>query len=278
MGAFLDKPVTEKHTHSEESKTMPGVRYAVSSMQGWRVNMEDSHVHKLGLNLANGSQSSPLSDVGLFAVFDGHGGDYIAKNSVDVLVQHFTSFFKANANNKQDPSEFLRQGLMETFLTMDKEMRELPKIKSGEDSSGCTAVAAALTSDAYVIANAGDSRCVVVGENAQIKFASKDHKPDLVSLHMYIYICFYIHVHRIRLLYLVCTNEILLLDNCIRHLIVQMLMKIRFHFFGFELRQSSTSQIQKNYYLILCYSYNIARGNRQNFKGGRLCLNETRER
>jgi len=180
MGAFLDKPITEKHTEYEESKTMEGVRYSVSSMQGWRAHMEDSHVHKLSLSLT-GSQSSlsdPLSDVSLFAVFDGHGGDYIAKNSADITVKTFLESFK-KPSAKENPNESIKLALTDAFLTMDERMKELPKIKSGEDSSGCTAVCAALTKDAYIIANAGDSRCIVIGENAQVKFSSKDHKPDL---------------------------------------------------------------------------------------------------
>ena len=40
MGGFLDKPKTEK---SHESGQGNGLRYGVVSMQGWRVEMEDSH-------------------------------------------------------------------------------------------------------------------------------------------------------------------------------------------------------------------------------------------
>jgi len=40
MGGFLDKPKTEK---SRESGQGNGIRYGVVSMQGWRVEMEDSH-------------------------------------------------------------------------------------------------------------------------------------------------------------------------------------------------------------------------------------------
>ena len=40
MGAFLDKPKTEKHN---ESGSGNGLRYGLSSMQGWRIEMEDAH-------------------------------------------------------------------------------------------------------------------------------------------------------------------------------------------------------------------------------------------
>ena len=40
MGAFLDKPKTEKHNEDGEGN---GLKYGLSSMQGWRVEMEDAH-------------------------------------------------------------------------------------------------------------------------------------------------------------------------------------------------------------------------------------------
>ena len=46
MGAFLDKPKTEKYN---ESKVGGGLRYGLSSMQGWRITMEDAHTHILTL-------------------------------------------------------------------------------------------------------------------------------------------------------------------------------------------------------------------------------------
>lgn len=46
MGGFLDKPKTEK---SEEIGEGNGLKYGVVSMQGWRVEMEDSHSAITGL-------------------------------------------------------------------------------------------------------------------------------------------------------------------------------------------------------------------------------------
>lgn len=40
MGGFLDKPKTEKTVDSGQGN---GLRFGVVSMQGWRVEMEDSH-------------------------------------------------------------------------------------------------------------------------------------------------------------------------------------------------------------------------------------------
>jgi protein phosphatase 1B len=37
MGAFLEKPITTKESHSGNGN---GLLYALSSMQGWRIEME----------------------------------------------------------------------------------------------------------------------------------------------------------------------------------------------------------------------------------------------
>ncbi len=46
MGAFLDKPKTEKHTEEGGGN---GLRFGLSSMQGWRIEMEDAHCAVVGL-------------------------------------------------------------------------------------------------------------------------------------------------------------------------------------------------------------------------------------
>ena len=46
MGAFLDKPKTEKHNAHGAGN---GLRYGLSSMQGWRVEMEDAHTAVVGI-------------------------------------------------------------------------------------------------------------------------------------------------------------------------------------------------------------------------------------
>jgi hypothetical protein len=46
MGAFLDKPKTEKYN---ESKTGGGLRNGLTTMQGWRIEMEDAHSAIIGI-------------------------------------------------------------------------------------------------------------------------------------------------------------------------------------------------------------------------------------
>jgi len=68
MGAnlvYLDKPDLKKYTKTGVGK---GYTYAVCSMRGWRLNMEDAHICNPSFD-----QNS-----GLFGVFDGHGGCEVA--------------------------------------------------------------------------------------------------------------------------------------------------------------------------------------------------------
>lgn len=65
MGQTLSEPVTEKETDFEENDF---IYYGVSSMQGWRISMEDAHAAELGF------AGDDLS--AFFGVYDGHGGTY----------------------------------------------------------------------------------------------------------------------------------------------------------------------------------------------------------
>ena len=47
----------------------PSYRFCCTEMQGWRDNMEDTHITEIDLGDGNA----------LFAVFDGHGGPEVAK-------------------------------------------------------------------------------------------------------------------------------------------------------------------------------------------------------
>lgn len=64
MGGMLTQPETSKRSDQGEGL---GLRYGLSSMQGWRSEMEDAHDIKIGLKYG-------LDDWSFFAVFDGHAG------------------------------------------------------------------------------------------------------------------------------------------------------------------------------------------------------------
>jgi len=78
MGSFLDKPKTEKTTSQGQGNNL---YYGLSAMQGWRIEMEDSHSSLIGLPKAG------LEHWSFFAVFDGHAGATVSKYSSDELIK-----------------------------------------------------------------------------------------------------------------------------------------------------------------------------------------------
>jgi serine/threonine protein phosphatase PrpC len=78
MGQILDKPVTEKATHNGGNNYLI---YGCSSMQGYRISMEDRHnyiadIHKDIKDAPVEIKNLVKGDLGLsyFAVYDGHSG------------------------------------------------------------------------------------------------------------------------------------------------------------------------------------------------------------
>lgn len=91
MGGMLSQPVTDKRTNEGDGL---GLRYGLSSMQGWRSEMEDAHDVKIGLKYG-------LEDWSYFAVFDGHAGKraaaFAAWNLLEFILRD--SKFKLNTEN-----------------------------------------------------------------------------------------------------------------------------------------------------------------------------------
>lgn len=161
MGAFLDRPKTEKINEFGEGN---GLRYGVGSMQGWRCEMEDAHYAKTGLGIG-------LDEWNYFAVFDGHAGvkvsEHCSSNLLDFIIQ--TDEFK---------SQDIVKGIHTGFLKLDHKMRDLPELAAGTDKSGTTAVCAFISNKQIYIANCGDSRAVLCRNGVPI-FSTQDHKPVL---------------------------------------------------------------------------------------------------
>jgi len=64
--------------HGFDNNNLDKLRYAVSEMQGWRSHMEDKYILNPKLSTSK-RQEQLLKDHHLFAVFDGHGGDFTSK-------------------------------------------------------------------------------------------------------------------------------------------------------------------------------------------------------
>jgi len=136
--------------------------WGISEMQGWRITMEDSHAAILDLD--HGKEDSNA----FFAVYDGHGGSTVAR------------FAGANVHKRLVNEEAYKAGdypqaLKRAFLGTDEDLLANPG--HTRDPSGCTAVAALVTTDNKIyVANAGDSRSVI-GIKGEVKPLSFDHKP-----------------------------------------------------------------------------------------------------
>ncbi|KAI8967923.1 protein phosphatase 2C 2 [Mycotypha africana] len=156
MGQILSSPITTKHTTEGKDERLS---FGASSMQGWRISMEDAHSHHLSYNDTGAA---------FFAVFDGHGGAKVAKYSS----QHLPSLvIESDEFKNGDFKESLRRG----FLQIDTKLRADPEYE--HETSGCTAIVAMLTKDNVLyVSNAGDSRAIICTNGTAIAL-SQDHKP-----------------------------------------------------------------------------------------------------
>jgi serine/threonine protein phosphatase PrpC len=121
MGNLLGAPVTEKETHG--GVTDQGLPYAVSSMQGWRVHMEDAHITEGHLYaLTDDNTKIDLPGHSLFAVYDGHGGTFAALYAGDnfcrVLARQpkFIAYAKHRQISPEKEKTFIDASMREDYL------------------------------------------------------------------------------------------------------------------------------------------------------------------
>jgi len=174
MGAFLDKPKIDKQNEDGKGNEL---EYAVSSMQGWRVDMEDSHTAALSIK--------QLPKWSFFAVFDGHAGSRVAEHSSKHLLDEIMSQEKIqeivenvnNGRNTVENHEFVEEAIKKAFLNLDHKMRGLSDTKDGFDRSGSTSVCVLISPTHYYFINCGDSRALLC-RKGKVTFATADHKPN----------------------------------------------------------------------------------------------------
>ncbi|XP_032883303.1 protein phosphatase 1A isoform X1 [Amblyraja radiata] len=169
MGAFLDKPKMEKHNARGEGNDL---HYGLSSMQGWRIEMEDAHTAIIGL-------PHGLEAWSFFAVYDGHAGSQVARYCCEHLLGHITSTldFKVSEDLTDLTVEKVKSGIRTGFLQIDEHMRTISEKRHGSDRSGSTAVGVMLSPKHIYFINCGDSRGLLC-RNGQVHFFTQDHKPS----------------------------------------------------------------------------------------------------
>ncbi|OIS97530.1 PREDICTED: probable protein phosphatase 2C 60 [Nicotiana attenuata] len=202
MGIYLSTPKTEKFSEDGENVK---VRYGLSSMQGWRATMEDAHAAITDLD----------ASTSFFGVYDGHGGKVVAKFCAKYLHQQVLkheaylhgdigtsvqkAFFRmdemmrgqrgwrelAALGDRLNKFTGMIEGLIWSPRngdgngnTDDWAFEEGPHSDFPGPTSGSTACVAIIRENQVIVANAGDSRCVI-SRKGQAYNLSRDHKPDL---------------------------------------------------------------------------------------------------
>lgn len=189
----MEKPITVKD--SDCGAVLGGLHlsWASSCMQGWRLGMEDAHITTPALlldsdvgRLPSAAWTAGWRGLALFAVFDGHGGEQVAK----FVERHFTSelcSFPVEVGKEGHSEKDIAAALISTFHRMDEllqdtaksvpELQSLGKGRADPDNIGCTACVACVTDRHVIVANAGDSRAVLSRSGNAVPL-SFDHKPN----------------------------------------------------------------------------------------------------
>jgi len=161
MGNFLEKPKTEKKSSSGSTQELS---YYLSSMQGWRLEMEDAHTHVLSLD-------APFEKWSFFAVFDGHAGASVAEVSSEKLVGYILDQPYINETLRNDSNlvkessydkDLLSKAIQDGFLALDAQLNK------DDMSSGSTCTALLITPIHYFFINLGDSRSFLVRKDNAI--------------------------------------------------------------------------------------------------------------
>ena len=127
----------------------PWIGYA--EMCGQRETMEDAIVVRPGI----------IPGCDLYCVFDGHGGSSTSNFAAYQIARIF-----------QKNGEFSENFVKSAIAKLDRDLREQ------DFNDGSTMALALVSGTEAIIAHLGDSRVLVLKDNGEISFATKDHKPD----------------------------------------------------------------------------------------------------
>eukprot|EP00270_Netrium_digitus_P004865 TRINITY_DN16272_c0_g1_i1.p1 TRINITY_DN16272_c0_g1~~TRINITY_DN16272_c0_g1_i1.p1 ORF type:complete len:313 (-),score=67.14 TRINITY_DN16272_c0_g1_i1:357-1295(-) len=133
--------------------------FGFSQLRGKRMSMEDFHdakVERVGNQI-----------VGLFGVFDGHGGSRAAEYVKAHLFQNLVSHPQFGTD--------MKAAISETFRKTDSDFLQTDNGQNRD--AGSTASTAVIVGRHLLVANVGDSRAVIC-RGGQASALSKDHKPN----------------------------------------------------------------------------------------------------
>lgn len=147
---------TETEVKPQETVT-GALHFTLSSAsheeQGLRPTMEDAHIHLDELhNTTDPALKSSYSQLAFYAVYDGHGGDQVAK----MVAQQLHPAVIGHKNFSEDVQAALTEG----FASVDKGVVELCNNNSW--MIGTTAVVGVIVDGKLVVANVGDSEAIAI--------------------------------------------------------------------------------------------------------------------
>ncbi|CAD2092101.1 protein phosphatase PPM2, putative [Plasmodium vinckei brucechwatti] len=177
MGAYLSAPKTNKESMDGGNIEIDPSRFGLSCMQGWRKNMEDSHI------CYNNIKVNEIEEViSIYGVFDGHGGPNVSKwisyNFYRIFVKCIKEASDEMKKNNLDKSEnyklkLIKLTLEKTFLKLDEEMlltENQEKLKKYNAAAQETEESDSRENYLYSILND------IISKNISIKAVEKDGK------------------------------------------------------------------------------------------------------
>ncbi|XP_951850.1 protein phosphatase 2c, putative [Theileria annulata] len=151
MGAHLSSPKTEKVSTSGGNFKLDSTVFGATSMQGWRISMEDAHltipsyinntdylttmvastVTEINMNI----DELPISIGSIYGVFDGHGGNcvsrWVSENFSNVFTKEFRDVRRRYLDGTLVPkhdsdscieSKLVAEALQNSFLKVDQHL------------------------------------------------------------------------------------------------------------------------------------------------------------
>ncbi|KAI5966804.1 PTC2 [Candida pseudojiufengensis] len=208
MGQILSQPVTEKHSEEGQDKYLA---YGLSSMQGWRVNMEDAHTTILNLSNIEKDEEDSNDSKKSQPNLKENDEEIDPKTKIDSNSNTQTELNNNNNSTNNDDNEHIaffgvydghggeKVAIFtgENLHTIIKDTKEFQKkdfigaLKQGflncdqailndfhmrDDESGCAATSVIITESKIYCGNAGDSR-TIMSIDGFAKPLSFDHKP-----------------------------------------------------------------------------------------------------
>ncbi|EAN33146.2 Protein phosphatase 2C family protein [Theileria parva strain Muguga] len=140
MGAHLSSPKTEKVSTSGGDFRLDSTVFGATSMQGWRISMEDAHLTIPSYNntgdrvMTPGTGDESISVGSIYGVFDGHGGNcvsrWVSENFSNVFSKEFRDVRRRYLEGSLVPkhesdsveSKLVAEALQNSFLRLDQHL------------------------------------------------------------------------------------------------------------------------------------------------------------